>query len=135
MIRRLAHACLMVPDLDATERFFVDALGLSLGFEFRRGDDRVGFYLACGETTFLEVFRTDARKPGNVDHVCLEVDDLDAVIAKAEAAGHPLTQPKKLGADHSWQAWLEAPGGVKVELHQYTEASLQVVGGVCEVGW
>ena len=135
MIRRLAHVCLQSPDLDATQRFFVDGLGLTPGFEFRRNGERIGFYLNAGETTFLEVFRSDEKKPGNLDHLCLEVTDLDAAIARAQAAGYPLTLPKKTGADHSPQAWLEAPGGIRVELHEYTDESLQLTGGVCEVDW
>lgn len=135
MIRRLAHVCLKCPDLDATERFFVDGLGLSPGFEFRREGTRIGFCLKAGETTFLEVFAAEEKVVGNVDHLCLEVDDLDATLARAAAAGHPLLHPKRLGGDGSWQAWLEAPGGIKVELHQYTPQSLQLTGGVCEVDW
>ena len=49
--------------------------------------------------------------------------------------GYLLTQQKKVGCDHSPQAWLEAPGGTRVELHEYTDKSLQLTGGVCEVDW
>lgn len=135
MIRRLAHVCLKVPDLDAMHRFCVEALGLSVKFEFRRGDERIGFYVACGEHTFIEVFAAEEKAPGNVDHLCLEVEDLDAAIARARAAGFDLLHPRRKGRDHSWQAWLLGPGGVRVEFHEYTPESLQVNGGVCQVDW
>ncbi|MNT98681.1 hypothetical protein D3C72_2413220 [compost metagenome] len=44
---------------------------------------------------------------------------------------------KKLGADGTWQAWTKDPNGVKLEIFQYTENSMQfgARGGVCQVNW
>jgi hypothetical protein len=38
---------------------------------------------------------------------------------------------KILGADHSWQIWTADPAGVKIEFHQYTNASCQTTGADC----
>jgi hypothetical protein len=42
---------------------------------------------------------------------------------------------KKLGADQSWQAWLEDPNGIRIELHQYTPDSSQLTRRTCVVDW
>lgn len=134
MIRQLAHLCIHTDDLDATERFYTEGLGLEVHFTFFRNGERFGYYLACGGRTFVEVFAGKRAVPGNIDHLALEVEDMDGLLARVKAAGYG-TGEKKMGADHSWQAWLEDPNGVRIELHEYTEESLQLRGGTCEVDW
>jgi len=134
MIKQLAHVCIHSTDIDATEAFYCDALGLTKSFEFVREGERIGFYLEFGNRTFIEVFRGDPGKVGNINHLALEVDDMDAVLARVTDAGFTATE-KKLGADESWQTWLEDPGGTRIELHEYTEQSRQLRGGRCEVNW
>ena len=41
---------------------------------------------------------------------------------------------KEMGAANSWQAWITDPNGVKIELHQYTKKSCQILGNDCVVG-
>lgn len=134
MIKQLAHLCIHTGDLDGTENFYLDALGLEPGFNFERAGRRFGFYLKLGAGTFIEVFEGERNAPGTIDHFAIEVDDLDAVIARLRRHGIEVTE-KKLGADHSWQAWLADPNGVRIELHEYTPESLQRLGGTCVVDW
>ncbi len=134
MIKQLAHICLHSHDLAETARFYCGALGLEKGFEFMRKGALFGFYLKLGNTTFIEVFQGEPGAPGNINHFAIEVDDIDAVLQQVRAHGYEAGE-KKLGADHSWQAWLEDPDGVRIELHQYTDESLQRRGGTCEVNW
>ena len=128
MLKSLAHACFVVADLERSISFYRDALGLSVAFEFRNdAGQRSGAYLACGGRTFLELFTGRPTPPdpnGSYRHISLEVDDLDAAIAGLARAGVKATD-KKLGKDHSWQAWTADPDGNRIELHQYTPDSLQ----------
>ena len=130
MIKRLAHVCIGATVLAESERFYVEKLGLRKAFSFMRGGRQIGFYLAAGETTFLEVFAQDEapnlERP-LLKHFCLEVEDLDATIAELEAAGVEAS-PKKWGADQAWQAWITDPSGVRIELMQYTGDSTQFSG-------
>jgi len=80
------------------------------------------------------VFKGEPGSEGNIKHVAIEVSDLDALIAQIRAAGAEVDD-KKLGADHSWQAWATDPNGVRIEFHEYTEQSNQLVGGKCVVSW
>ena len=130
MFKRLAHVCIGAIDLNAAERFYVDALGMEKAFEFVREGRRIGFYLKAGDTTFLEVF-ADSHKPNEVHprikHFCLEVDDLEAVITRLKDRGVAVSA-RKLGADGAWQAWITDPSGVRIEMMQYSNTSAQFTG-------
>ncbi len=130
MIKRLAHVCIGAADLQRTEQFYADLLGMEIAFEFMRGGERIGFYLRAGGTSFIEVFAEresikDDR--ARLKHFCLEVEDIDVLIAKLTAQGYDVSR-KKLGADNAWQAWTTDPNGLRIELMQYTEDSTQFTG-------
>ena len=127
MIKGLAHACYVVKDLAAAERFYCGALGLKPAFEFKdetRG--KFGVYLKVGPRAFIELFigETEPAPKASYRHICLEVDDLTAEVARLRKAGLTVTDPK-LGKDQSWQSWISDPDGNAIELHQYTAASWQ----------
>lgn len=129
MIRSLAHACFVVSDLDRAIAFYRDGLGLPLAFDFKNDKgERTGAYLRCGERTFIEVFRGQPCPPdakASYKHISIEVENLDALAEHLKARGIAITD-KKLGLDHSWQAWITDPDGNRIELHEYTEQSWQV---------
>lgn len=130
MFKRLAHVCIGAFDLDAAERFYVEALGMEKAFDFIRAGRRIGFYVKAGETTFVEVFATkDAPHDGSplIKHFCLEVEDLDAVISRLSDKGVEVSA-KKMGADNNWQAWITDPSGVRIEMMQYSDTSTQFTG-------
>ena len=134
MIRQLAHVCITASDLAEVERFYCDVLGLEVIFTFIRQGERHGFYLGCGGTTFIEVFKGTPAGDGSIRHFCLEVDDIDAAIVRCERHGVSC-KPRKQGADQSWQTWIDAPDGIRIELHHYTETSSQRTGADCVVNW
>lgn len=130
MIKRLAHICIGAADLERSERFYVDLLGMEVAFAFMRGGERIGFYLRAGSTTFIEVFAERERRmddAAGLKHFCLEVEDIDALIEKLNAQGVAVSE-KKLGADKAWQAWTTDPSGLRIELMQYTKSSAQFTG-------
>lgn len=128
MITALAHACYTVRDLDASVGFYVGTLGLQHAFDFVREDgERFGVYLHVGGRSFIELFVGDVTRGAegsSYRHLCLEVDDLPAMVALLRSRGVEITDPL-LGSDHSWQAWLTDPDGNLIELHQYTPHSRQ----------
>jgi catechol 2,3-dioxygenase-like lactoylglutathione lyase family enzyme len=133
MFKQLAHVCIKANNLAETEQFYCGVLGLEKQFEFMRGGEVFGFYLALGSNTFIEVFADAQASAGNrpiIDHLCLEVADIDAVVDHVRAQGWEITD-KKMGADNSWQAWVTDPSGVRIELHHYTPTSTQFTGEVC----
>lgn len=139
LIKQVAHTCIFAHDLDATEAFYRDVLGVAKAFDFRRGEDWIGFYLDLGARSFIEVFRkadSSFAETNQINHICLETEDLDALLAHVRAQGVAISD-KKLGVDGTWQAWLADPNGVKLEIFQYTADSLQFApkGGICQVNW
>ena len=135
--KQLAHVCVFSHDLTQAESFYVGGLGLTKCFNFLKNGAWVGLYLSCGARTFIEVFlhyEAPIDRSGQVNHLCLEVEDLAACVAELRAKGIEVTKPK-YGCDDTWQAWLKDPSGSLVELFQYTAKSAQFVGGDREIDW
>ena len=137
MIKQLAHINIGSYDLEASENFYCNILGFDKTFEFIKDGELYGIYDGVGNTTFIEVF-SEAMKDKEttilLHHICLEVEDLEAVIAEIREKGWEISD-KKLGGDNSWQAWISDPSGVQIELMQYTKESSQFTGKPCIVDW
>ncbi len=137
IVKQVAHVCIFARDLDATEAFWTGVLGLPIAFRFTRNDAPFGFYLDAGDRTNVEVFQkteSSFSDANQINHICLEVNDLDDAVEQIRAAGVKITD-KKLGVDDTWQAWTADPNGVKIELFQYTPKSAQFVGGDRVANW
>ena len=128
MIKSLAHLCFTVRDLNVSEAFYRDKLGLRTAFDFINDKGvRFGIYLHVGGRSFIELFQGKVGQPAadqTFKHFCLEVDDVAAAVKELRAKGVEVTD-SKMGSDHSWQAWLADPDGNKIELHGYTRESKQ----------
>jgi lactoylglutathione lyase len=131
-ITALAHVAIRVKDIDRSVAFYAGKLGFREMMRLNFADGRLMLvYLRITDTMFLELFpdgEGDAA-PGKmavgINHFCVEVDDLDAVIVRLAAAGIGLSQPKKQGLDGNLQAWIEDPDGVRIELMQMAADSAQ----------
>jgi len=135
MITRLAHICIESRDLEATEKFY-RVLGLKRQFDFRnKQNELVGFYLAFANRTFIEIIKnTTAGGEGIIKHFAIEVDDADKAYENLKNAGYAVTE-KEFAGDNNWMITCQDPNGILIELQQYTDKSMQLVGGVCEVDY
>ena len=135
MQNRLAHVCIEATDLEETEAFYA-LLGLERRFEFRNQDnDLVGFYLAFGNRTFIEVIKVSALKnEGTIKHFAIETDDIDACFRTLTEAGIAVTE-KNLEGDDTLMITCHDPNGVYIEIQSYTDASMQLRGGNCRVNY
>lgn len=128
MLRAFAHACYRVSDLERSIVFYRDKLGCTEAFDFvNEAGVRFGVYLKVAGRSFIELFVGLEGEPpptGSFMHICLEVADLEATVAELRAKGVDVSDPH-LGSDHSWQSWVTDPDGNRIELHCYTEESLQ----------
>lgn len=131
----LAHVCIETKDLDTTEQFYA-VLGLKRQFEFRNLQKQlVGFYLAFPNGTYLEVIKsTNAGGEGVIKHFAIEVDDVEQAYQRLSDAGFAVTS-KEYASDKNWMITTRDPNGIFIELQQYTEKSMQYVGGCCEVDY
>ena len=135
MRTKLAHVCIETDDLERTEAFYA-ALGLQRRYEFRNlANTLVGFYLAFGNQTFIEVIKTGKpRQTGVVRHFAIECDDLEAAreaLAKLGVESSEVVLEKDL----TRMVTCHDPNGIFIEIQQYTDDSMQIKGGICTVDY
>ena len=136
-IKTLAHVCLFAKDLNRSLDFYCGALGLPRHFDFFKDGELFGFYLQLDPNHFIEIFKAgpdEECRRQRIHHLCLEVEDLDAVRDALIQRGVAVT-PKKLGCDQTWQCWCKDPDGTDVEFQQYTPQSSQFTRKPCVVDW
>ena len=93
-VKQLAHVCIFAHDLEATRSFYRDVLGLDTQFNFLRDGEVFGFYLNCGGRSHVEVFQKDGTtysEQNQINHFCLEVENIDAAIAHIKSKGIDVT--------------------------------------------
>lgn len=137
IVRKIAHTCIFAHDLEETATFYREVLGIEKVFNFLRNGQVIGYYLDAGGDTHIEVFhKATARYDDSnvIDHICLEVIDMDAAIAHVRSMGVQI-RDKSVGSDDTWQSWTADPNGVKIELFQYTGKSAQFTGGDRVAHW
>ena len=133
MFKKLHHVGIAVPDLDTGAKTWgpggiglieegredVSAAGTRVAM-YPVGESRVELLEAIGEDTPIAKFLAK-RGPG-IHHLCFEVDDIEAEIARITATGMRLLgNPPSPGAHGSLVAFIHPAdtGGVLVELNQF----------------
>lgn len=107
MMMRIDHIGIAVKDLDTALSFYRDALGLHLEGIHTVPDQGVEVAMLPAGESAIELIRPlqedsglrkwmDKRGEG-IHHICLQVDDLQAALARLSAAGYQLidTTPRK----------------------------------------
>jgi len=128
---RIAHLGIAVLDLDAAVAFYRDVLRMPVGAREVVGDQGVEVAMIHAgepEIELLHPTRPDSpvgrfleKRGEGLHHVCLEVDDIRAELARLEALGVPLVdKAPRVGAGGHLVAFLhpKAARGVLVELEQ-----------------
>ena len=100
MIKKISHIAVIVPELDEAMGFWVDALGLKLEHVEHVEDQGVDVaFLPAGESDIelLEPIDSESgvarfleRKGPGMHHICFEVDDIDATLARLKEKNVPL---------------------------------------------
>jgi glyoxylase I family protein len=137
MIKQLSHTCILTDDLELSEHFYTKILGLKKKFNFLKNKKIVGFYLDAGNSTYVEVVKTNRKlnqATFKLQHFCFEVQDIDAAIKSIRENGWEIGD-KYIGHDQTPHALLKDPNGVQLELHEYSAASSQINGKDVEVDW
>ena len=131
-VKSIGHVAIRVKDIDRSLDFYVRKLGFPEMFRLYRDDNALWIvYLRVTDEQFIELFpdavgdRAPAAEMIGLNHLCLEVGDIDAALADLAEANVPLFRPKKVGADHNYQAWIEDPDGNRIELMQLGKDAMQ----------
>jgi catechol 2,3-dioxygenase-like lactoylglutathione lyase family enzyme len=114
-------------DPEATRYWYVNTLGMQPndygGFDFLHATSAQRFPQGARSIFGLFPADSDYLKPSKLPFMInLIVDDLDAVLARAAAAGAEELQPRE-DYDYGRFAWLLDPDGRKVELWEPREPS------------
>lgn len=130
-IQRIDHIAIVVQDIDAALGFWRDALGLELqGVEDVPEQKSLVAFLPVGESEVELVQPTtddsgvarylQKRGPG-MHHICLEVEDIEQMLAQLKAKGVRLINESPIpGAGGKKIAFIhpESTNGVLVELYE-----------------
>jgi methylmalonyl-CoA/ethylmalonyl-CoA epimerase len=131
MIKKIAHIAVVVPDLAEATRFWVEALGLDLDRVEEVPEQAVDIaFLPVGDSD-IELLRPvdeesgvarylEKRGPG-IHHICFEVDDIAATLARLKSFDIPLINEEPTVDRHGTKFAFVHPkgtGGVLVELYE-----------------
>jgi methylmalonyl-CoA/ethylmalonyl-CoA epimerase len=130
-IKRIDHVGVVVDDLQNALFFWREALGLDLAHieDMPAENSQVAFLPAGGsEIELVKPTSQDSglrrflekRGPG-MHHICLEVDDLEGMLARLKTKGIQLiNETPMIGAGGKKYAFIhpKSAGGVMVELYQ-----------------
>lgn len=130
-IRKISHIAVATDDLERSLAFWRDALGLAVS-EVRdvSAEGAQIAFLPVGESE-IELVRPTVEESGlarflakrgpGMHHICLEVDDLDGMLAQLRAQGVELiNETPRRGADGTRYAFIHprSADGVLVELYE-----------------
>ncbi|MBK8985873.1 MAG: methylmalonyl-CoA epimerase [Chloroflexi bacterium] len=131
MIKKVDHIAVVVPDLDAAMKFWVEAFGLTLErveHVDREGVDVAFLPVGGSEIELLQptdpesgVARYLEKRGAGLHHLCFEVDDIEATLARLKAADIPLiNETANVAGDGKKYAFVhpKGTGGVLVELYE-----------------
>ena len=130
-IKRIDHIAILVDDLDGTLDFWRDALGLPLAHTEENPAEQAKIaFLPAGDSEIELVKPTtddsglarylEKRGPG-MHHICLEVDDLEGMLAQLKEKGIQLiNEEPRLGSGGKKYAFIHprSAHGVMVELYE-----------------
>ncbi|HET8627611.1 MAG TPA: VOC family protein [Thermomicrobiales bacterium] len=130
-ITGIGHIAIRARNLDRVLAFYTDTLGFPEMFRlFTDAGDLMLVYVRVTDRQFLEFFPNGAGEPlareaDGLNHLCLEVADLDTTVAALAQRGIAPSRGPQLGRDGNRQAWIEDPEGNRIELMEMAADSRQ----------
>ncbi|HVW69776.1 MAG TPA: VOC family protein [Steroidobacteraceae bacterium] len=129
-LTKLEHYLVLTDDIEATRDFYVQALGMHVGFRPPLGFP--GYWVYVGDTPCIHIAEwksytahsleqgvpVSSRAPGTgpLDHIAFNAHDYDEVVERLERHGVRPARNDVPGADLR-QLFLEDPNGLKIEIN------------------
>ena len=124
MKAKFSYTGVRVKDLDASIRFYTSVIGMTLRgrSEIPAAKGVAADLVSADGTHPLELnyyepgstFDTPFESGEALDHLAFQVEDLDAAIAEAARAGHPVVSEVQ-GSTSRW-VYIRDPNGIWIEL-------------------
>lgn len=131
MIKKINHVAIVVPELADAQKFWVEALGLELGGVEQIPEEGVEIaFLPVGDSEIELISPTVAdsgvaryleKRGAGMHHICLEVEDVEATLARLQTAEIPLINEEPVVNENGIRyAFIHPKGanGVLVELYE-----------------
>lgn len=133
-VTKLNHVGIAVRNAEEAAKFYADALGLTVEHvEIVESQGVKTVFLPVGESTLELLEATTPESPiakhiekrgEGIQHICLEVEDIDTMLGDLAGRGAVIGEPKaRPGAHGTRVAFLhpKATGGVLIELAEQGE--------------
>ena len=121
------HIGIAVEDFDAGVKFYTEALGFREAFIVNDANgEPTQAYIQVGRDTFFEIRPVNENRPaGVIYHVGLEVDDIEAALARLERNGVRVDERgPRTGINEAVISNAFTPGGIRMELVELGPESL-----------
>jgi len=122
MICGISHVAYEVSDMAKSVHFYCDILGFVDAFDMSDKNGNPSFkYIKIKDGEFLELLYQGVNEgsSGSYSHLCLEVDDIDAIVKQLTENGVPLDadviRSKNTG---NTICWASDPDGNRIEFMQ-----------------
>lgn len=129
-LKRMEHYLVISDDIEATARFYCEALGMKVGF--RPELEFPGYWLYVGETPCVHIaewetyavwtkqvgipISTRAQGTGPLDHIAFNASGFDETVDRLESLGITVSQ-NKLDDIGLRQLFIKDPNGLAIELN------------------
>jgi catechol 2,3-dioxygenase-like lactoylglutathione lyase family enzyme len=124
-IRGVNHVGINVANYDQALAFYTKTLGIKEAYTLKNADGTVRLtYLQVSRDTFIELIPAAAGQPTGVTHIGIEVDDIDAAVARFRQAGLTAQNPAVTPAKARFTN-INDKDGVRLEVLQFGPDSLQ----------
>jgi catechol 2,3-dioxygenase-like lactoylglutathione lyase family enzyme len=123
----LNHVAIAVPaaDFDSVSACYSEVMGFPRVFAFREADGSPYLsYFQINRNTFVELMGATPQRPAGFVHFGLEVDNVDAVVARLRARGVKTGDASVSARTKSKIAVAHTPDGTTVELMEFGPDSL-----------
>lgn len=119
------HIAIQTRDWDASEKFYIEVMGMEKAVEFIGGGRRIAL-LDIGDGSHLELFEPsaaaeDAAANDTLTHFALTTTDITAALERVRAAGMEITREPtdvNLGGLNATIAFFTGPSGEVIEFFQ-----------------
>jgi catechol 2,3-dioxygenase-like lactoylglutathione lyase family enzyme len=127
VLKRIDHIGVIVRDMDKVRSFVETNLGLEFRREVRIRTGQVhGVFLGLGETMIelIEVGDDEMRERrmageplAHIEHIAIQVDDLEGTIGRLRSKGVTTSQPEALEVGPNLHYWTnpETSGGIQYQ--------------------
>lgn len=91
--KALNHVAIVVADYDAALEFYTEELGLRIAYALERDGEPLLTYLYLNRETFIELLPARGDQQPGIEHIGIEVADIDATVARLREHGREINDP------------------------------------------